>query len=85
MKKTRKKACLLLKRDVSDTGFCLRLLVGLGQLGPIDRASLYLRTPATKPIRLTFVHDVCDVGFVNPIGVAAGVQRQKLTPSVGPK
>jgi hypothetical protein len=33
-----------LKHDVSETGFCLRLLVEPPQLGPIDRANLCLRT-----------------------------------------
>jgi hypothetical protein len=32
--------------NVSKTGFCLRLQVQPTQLGPIDRASPYLRTPA---------------------------------------
>jgi hypothetical protein len=32
-------------RNVSETGFCLRLQVEPTQLGPIDRASPCLRTP----------------------------------------
>jgi hypothetical protein len=32
------------KHNVSETGFCLRLQVRPIQLGPIDRASPYLRT-----------------------------------------
>jgi hypothetical protein len=35
----------------SETGFCLRLQVKHTQLGPIDRASLCLRTPATTPVK----------------------------------
>jgi predicted nucleic acid-binding protein len=34
----------LSKHNVSETGFCLRLQVKPTQLGPIDRASSYLRT-----------------------------------------
>jgi hypothetical protein len=34
----------VLKHNVSETGFCLRLQVKPAQLGPIDRASPYLRT-----------------------------------------
>jgi hypothetical protein len=33
------------KHNVSETGFCLRLQVKPTQLGPINRASPYLRTP----------------------------------------
>jgi hypothetical protein len=38
--------CLVyyLKYDVSKTGFCLRLQAEPTQLGPIERATLYLRT-----------------------------------------
>jgi hypothetical protein len=32
------------EHNVSETGFCLRLQVKPTQLGPIDRASPYLRT-----------------------------------------
>jgi hypothetical protein len=32
------------KHNVSETGFCLRLQVKPTELGPIDRASPYLRT-----------------------------------------
>jgi hypothetical protein len=42
------------KHDVSETGLCLRLQVEPTQVGLIDRASLYLRTPATT------------TGFVRP-------------------
>jgi hypothetical protein len=35
-----------LKHNVSETGFSLRLQVEPTQLGPIDRASPYLRRPA---------------------------------------
>jgi hypothetical protein len=35
-----------LKHNVSKTGFCLHLQVKRTPLGPIDRASPYLRTPA---------------------------------------
>jgi hypothetical protein len=34
---------IYLKRNVSETGFCLRLQAKPTQLGPIDRASLYLQ------------------------------------------
>jgi hypothetical protein len=34
---------------VSETGFGLRLQVEPTQLGPIDRASPYLRTPVPAP------------------------------------
>jgi hypothetical protein len=37
------------KHNVSKTGFCLRLQVKPTQLGPIDRASPYLRTPVPAP------------------------------------
>jgi hypothetical protein len=37
--------------DVSETGFCLRLQVAPTQLGPMDRASPYLRTTATTQER----------------------------------
>jgi hypothetical protein len=36
-----------IKHDVSETGFCLRLQVDPTQMGPIERASLRLRTPPT--------------------------------------
>jgi hypothetical protein len=35
---------IYLKRNVSETGFCLRLQVKTTQLGLIDRISFYLRT-----------------------------------------
>jgi hypothetical protein len=38
-----------LEHDVSETEFCLRLQVEPTQMGPIQRASLYVRTEA-KPI-----------------------------------
>jgi hypothetical protein len=34
----------LSKHNVSETGFCLRIQVKPTQLGPIDRASPYLRS-----------------------------------------
>jgi hypothetical protein len=37
------------KHNVSETGFCLRLQVKPTQLGTIDRASPYLRTPVPAP------------------------------------
>jgi hypothetical protein len=37
----------LKKHNVSDTGFCLRPQVKPTQLGPIDRASPYLRTESS--------------------------------------
>jgi hypothetical protein len=37
------------KHNVSETGFCLRLQVKPTQLGPIDRANPYLRTPVPAP------------------------------------
>jgi hypothetical protein len=36
-------SCLCLKHNVSETGFCLRPQVKPTLLGPIDRASPYLR------------------------------------------
>jgi hypothetical protein len=36
-------SCLYLKHNVYDIGFCLRLQVKPNQLGPIDRASSFLR------------------------------------------
>jgi hypothetical protein len=41
------------KHNVSETGFYLRLQVKLIQLGSIDRASPYLRTPARHTIGYT--------------------------------
>jgi hypothetical protein len=38
--------CFYLKHNISETGFCLRLQVEPTELGPIDRTSPYLRTPA---------------------------------------
>jgi hypothetical protein len=43
----------LFKNIVSETGFCLRLQVKPTQLGPIDRASPYLRTPVPTQIGYT--------------------------------
>jgi hypothetical protein len=40
------------KYNVSETGFCLRLQVEPTQLGPIDRASPYLRTLAPTQDRV---------------------------------
>jgi hypothetical protein len=37
------------KHNISETGFCLSLQVKPTQLGPIDRASPYLRTPVPAP------------------------------------
>jgi hypothetical protein len=37
------------KHNVSETRFCLHLQVKPTQLGPIDRASPYLRTPVPAP------------------------------------
>jgi hypothetical protein len=42
----------LLKTHASETGFCLCLQVEPPQLGPIDRASPYLRTPAPTQDRI---------------------------------
>jgi hypothetical protein len=36
-------------KDVSEAGFCLRLQIKSTQLGPVDRASLYLRTSIPAP------------------------------------
>jgi hypothetical protein len=44
-------------------------------MGPIERASLCIQTPATTPkrfIKTTLFGGLCCVGFINPIGVAAG-------------
>jgi hypothetical protein len=40
----------LTKYNVSEIGFYLRPQVKPTQLGPIDRASPYLRTPGSDPI-----------------------------------
>jgi hypothetical protein len=40
---------MLTKHNVSEIGFYLRLQVKPTQLGPIDRASPYLRTPVSAP------------------------------------
>jgi hypothetical protein len=37
------------KHNASEAGLCLRLHVKLTQLGPIDGASPYLRTPVPTP------------------------------------
>jgi hypothetical protein len=39
----------IFQHNVSETGFCLLLQVKPAQLGPIDRASPYLRTPVLAP------------------------------------
>jgi hypothetical protein len=39
----------IFKHNVSETDFCLRLQVKPVQLGPIARASPYLRTPVPEP------------------------------------
>jgi hypothetical protein len=39
-----------ISKHVSETGFCLRLQVEPTQLGPIDRTSPCLRTPAPTPV-----------------------------------
>jgi hypothetical protein len=39
------------KHNVSETGFCLRLQVEPTRLGPVNRASPYLRTPMPAPRR----------------------------------
>jgi hypothetical protein len=44
------------KHSVSETGFSLRLQVKLTQLGPIERASLYLRTPALSAAQIVSKH-----------------------------
>jgi hypothetical protein len=41
-----------LKNDISETGFCLRLQVKHKELGPIDRASSYLRVPVPTQDRI---------------------------------
>jgi hypothetical protein len=42
-----KTALFIFQNNVSETGFCLRLQVKPTQLGPIDRASPYLRTESS--------------------------------------
>jgi hypothetical protein len=37
------------KQNVSETRFCLRIQVKPTQLGPVDRANSYLRTPVSVP------------------------------------
>jgi hypothetical protein len=52
-----------LKTIVSETGSCLRLQVKSTQLGPIDRASPYLRTPVRTPDRVykpSIAQTVCE-------------------------
>jgi hypothetical protein len=44
--------CFYLKHNVSETGFCLHLHVEPTQLGPVDRASPYLQTPAPTQDRV---------------------------------
>jgi hypothetical protein len=39
------------KHNVSETGFCLHLQVKPTQLGPIDRASPYLKTETQSSLR----------------------------------
>jgi hypothetical protein len=39
-------------RNVSETGFCLRLQVEPTQLVPFDKASPYLRTPAPTKYKI---------------------------------
>jgi hypothetical protein len=43
---------IYLNHNVSEIGFYLRLLVEPTQLGPIDRASPFLRTPAPTEDRI---------------------------------
>jgi hypothetical protein len=43
---------IYLKRNFSETAFCLRLQVEPTQLSPVDRASPYLRTPAPTQARI---------------------------------
>jgi hypothetical protein len=40
-------------RNVSETGFCLRLPVELTQMGPIDTANPYLQTLAPESVKVT--------------------------------
>jgi hypothetical protein len=42
----------LLKHNISETGFCLHVEVKPTQLGPVNRASPYLRTPAPTQVRV---------------------------------
>jgi hypothetical protein len=42
----------LFKNIVSETAFCLRLQVKATELGPIDRASAYLRISTPSPGRV---------------------------------
>jgi hypothetical protein len=44
--------CFYLKYNISEIGFCLRLQVEPTHLGPIDRASPYLWTPAPTQDRI---------------------------------
>jgi hypothetical protein len=45
-------SCVCLKHNVLETGLCLCLQVKPSQLGPIDRASPYVWTPAPTQDRL---------------------------------
>jgi hypothetical protein len=49
--------------NVSETAFCLRLQVEPIQLGPVDRASPYLRTPAPTQdgiYKPSTAHTICE-------------------------
>jgi hypothetical protein len=54
-----------LEHGATEIGFCLSLQVESTQLGPVDRNSLCLRTPAATPIELV----VSVSAFINPTGV----------------
>jgi hypothetical protein len=49
-------SCLLFKTRLLGTGFCPHLQVELNQVGPKDRASLSLQTPATETSSIYWVH-----------------------------
>jgi hypothetical protein len=49
---TKHRPVYISKHNVSETGFRLRPQMERTQLGPIDRASPYLRTPAPTPDRV---------------------------------
>jgi hypothetical protein len=64
-----------LKHNISETGcWVLHLQVEPTQLGPIARASLYVRTPATTQTGLTKPKNT---NQQTPVSVVASVRRER--------
>jgi hypothetical protein len=61
-----------LKHNVSETEFCFRLQVEPTQLGPIDRASPYLRAPAQAQDMYVYIY-ICTPVFTGARGSAVGL------------